>query len=290
MYDARRTTPEFGGNTVFALALVVVGALAFALVWFFASPSSGSGSGGVPALHANVPPTLAEKMPSRDEVRFLNAIAVLDPAPLRILEVGLSEPGNDRNTEIRLITSAAGPAIMSNLDSLGRISVADLNAMIDTLIVQVQSAEADGSILCNGRTWAQFENSTEADIQRWMNARNFQAGDFYNGTIAFQADFMEALARAKSNPSRHGRFRNSDQKALEQAMFGLMTNPDIMQAMSGGGSQAEQLARVNVCSVAETLLTTVRDLPDGTKGRAWAAAFDRPEFAQALDQLQNFGF
>lgn len=290
MYDARRTTPELGGNSVFALALVVVGTLAFALVWFFASPSSGSGSGGVPALHANVPPTLAEKMPSRDEVRFLNAMARLQPAALAPLDSALDRDVNDRAAQIESISESAGMAIFANLESLGHISTADLNAMLDTLIIQVGAAKSDNSALCKGRSWAQFESADADQVERWMLANGYTHERMYPDSMVLMADFMEALARAKSNPSRHGSFRNSDQKAVEQAMFGLMANPEIMQAMAGGGSQAEQLARVNVCSVVETLLVTVRDLPDGTKGRAWAAAFDRPEFTQALDQLQNFGF
>ena len=290
MYDARRTTPEIGGNGIFALALVVVGALAFGLVWVLSSPAAGSGSGRVPALHANVPPTLAEKMPSRDEVRFLNAMARLQPAALAPLDSALDRQAGDRVAQIESISESASMAVFANLDSLAHVSTGDLNAMLDTLILQVGSAKSERSALCNGRTWAQFENADAERFERWMLANGYTHERMYPDSMVLMADFMEALASAKSNPSRHGSFRNSDQKALEQAMFGLMSNPDIMQAMAGGGSQAEQLARVNVCGVVETLLVAVRDLPDGTKGRAWAAAFDRPEFTQALDQLQKLGF
>ncbi|MEO0466300.1 MAG: hypothetical protein AAF216_07135 [Pseudomonadota bacterium] len=288
MYDARKSGPQFSGNGIFALAILAVVAIAFALVWVFAAPSPGSG--GALKLHANVPVTLAEKMPSRDETRFLNAMARLQPAALAPLDHALTRDAADREAQIKSINDAAGIAVFANISSLGHISTEDLNGMLDTMIMQVTSAQRQGSPLCNGRSWLQFENKSVEQVESWMATNGYSYAAMYDDSMVATADFMEALARAKSNPTRHGNFRNSDQKALEAAMMGLMTNPDLMQLAASGGSDRQQLARTNVCAVTKTLLQTARDLPDGTKGRAWAAAFDRPEFGQALDQLQKFGF
>lgn len=292
MYDARKRIPSGDGNVSFGVATLVVVSAAFFGVW--KGPDLfGGGTSGVPHASAAsapeaAPPStaLAELLPSPDEQRYLAALGRLDPASVDRLEAKLAAGGLDREAQIEAIHTAAVPALLTNLETLAHISVADLDAMLDSAIVALRRASGSRTPLCQGRTYAALQGKSEAEIEAWFRRQGMSNERFYGWAMRFNADFLEMVERAKANPTRHGKLTRQDEMALQGVMMSLMTDPSIMQAMASGGDEAEAIRRLDVCSVAITALSAVQTLPDETKGRAWAAMFTHPQFKRALNSRE----
>lgn len=279
---------------IFPLALVGVIIAAFAAAWFLfgMSPSSGSGTQQLPRLAAgdtNNTPAIAAHLQSPDEQRFVAALAELDAGALTDLERTLSRDGLSREREIEAIMRAGGEAVIANVDALRHVSGRDINMMIDTAITQLQMAERANSPLCQGATLERLSTQSPAQVQRWMTQNGLGVDQVYDVSMAFQADFMEMIVRARRNPTRHGPLTPRDEAAFQSFAMSLMSEPQIMSAMMAS-DQSQAVANIDFCAVGVSVLRRARQLDDGLKGRAWSAAFSMPEFEQAMSQARAFGF
>lgn len=293
MYDARPKAAFQGNDILFPVALIGVILATFAAAWFFlgAQPSSGSAAPQLPRLAAadTNTPAIAAHMQSPDEQRFLAALAELNPDSVAELERTLSRDSLSREREIEAIMRAGGQAVIANVDSLRHVSGRDINMMIDTAITQLQSAQRADSPLCQGATLERLSTQSPTQVQRWMTQNGLGASEMYTVTMAFQADFMEMIVRARRNPTRHGPLTPRDEAAFQSFAMSLMSDPQIMRAMMAS-DQRQAVANMDVCAVSVSVLRQLRQLDDGLKGRAWSAAFSMPEFEQAMSQARAFGF
>lgn len=300
MYDARSRTTSVNGDLVFVVIAVVVVALAFVAAWTVPGLLGGkSQQPPTAAVTAPVPPPSGGSTPvamgalakfdSPSEQRYLNAVNRLTPKAITELEAKIAAGNLDATEELRIVQKASGEAFLQNLDHLAHVSTADLNAMLDTTIKHLRSARQSQSKLCDGSFLASFENKSARQTEAMLRRAGFTEEAFAEYAFDVAADMLEMLDRAKRTPARHGKMNKSDEAALQGLMMSLMSDPTLMQlAMAGNDPSA--LKSVNVCSVGISLLNAVKTLPDGTKGRAWAAMFDQPDVRRALKQAEGFQF
>ena len=299
MYDARSRTTSVNGDLVFLAIAVVVVALAFVAAWTVpgllgskSAPPTASTSNNVPPPSGGSSPVAMgalAKFDSPSEQRYLNAVHRLTPNAIAELEVKIAAGTLDATSELRAVQEASGQAILQNLDHLAHVSTADLNAMLDTSITHLRTARQSQSKLCEGSFLASFENKSVRQTEAMLRRAGFTEEAFADYAFDIGADMLEMLDRAKRTPARHGKMNKSDEAALQGLMMSLMSDPTLMQlAMAGNDPSA--LKSVNVCSVGISLLNAVKTLPDGTKGRAWAAMFDQPDVRRALKQAEGFQF
>lgn len=291
MYDARsKTTAPGGNNLIFPLALAGVVIAAFAAAWFLFGAGGGNGSApDLSAISSAQTPAIAAHMTSRDEQRYIGALSQLDAGAVGDLDARLARSGLSREQEIEAIMTSGAEVLMQNMDALRYVSAQDINTMLDTGIAQLRAAERSNSPLCQGAMLEHLSNQSPREIERWMAQNGLDAELVYSTTMAYQADIMEMLVRAKASPTRHGPLTPRDEAALQGLMMSMMSDPQVMSAMMAS-NQSQAMANLDVCALGTSVLTRVRALDDGLKGRAWAAMFSMPEFEQAMSQARDFGF
>ncbi|MCI4643789.1 MAG: hypothetical protein MRY64_03285 [Hyphomonadaceae bacterium] len=290
MYDARGSSSSGAGNLVFGGVTLVVVGLAFLLAWFGGDLFSGKSGDGL-SSRAALPTdsALSEMMRSPEEKRFLTALNRLDASAYSRLEAEYTSAGN-REDQLKTVGEAAGWVIMNNAEHLAHVSANDLNEMLDTALAEVGAARRANHALCKGSSYVGVENMSQPEMERWLARHGLSLETAYMSSVGWQADILEMIERAKRSPQRHGKINRQDEQAFQGLMMSMMSDPAIMQLAMTNGKDTAALRNVDVCAVGESLLREVRELPDGTKARAWATMFDMPEFRQGLSQVRNMGF
>lgn len=289
MYDARSKIPGGNESIVFGVIGLLVVCLAFAGAWF-ATGMFGSDNGGPRALAAapvDYAPSerVAAIMANGDEKRLLNAAAQLDMGAVSRFEAAFEASAN-REEQIEEVGILVADVTVSNFEHLAHVSVDDLNTIIDTGLRQVGALQRTGSPLCNGRTLAAFEGMDEARARAALASMGVTPETAYTTSLSYQADFLEMIVRAKRSPVRHGKVTSRDERIIQDVTMGIFMDPVLMKAASA--SSPSEIAEVDVCEAGVRLLQVAKDIPDETKGRAWAALFGMPELQDAMGQLSGF--
>lgn len=280
MYDARGKTGPFGSDALFGVLTLCVVAFAFLAVW--KGPDlMGGGSAPVSAMAAVPAEAAPASAGSPQEQRYLAALAALSPQIHSDLERRLSADGLDRAAMRLALQEAGARAFMEHAANLPHVAVDDLDRMLERVIGELEKASRSGSELCKGSMLAKLEGMAPAKLQRELGRAGLDMDAADALSLELGADALEMLARARSNPARHGKLTARDETALQGLAMSLMADPQIMQAMMAS-SEREAMAGMDVCALGVSALSAVRDLPDGTKGRAWAAMFDQPDVKRAL--------
>ena len=292
MYDARGSSSGGNGNLLFAIVTIVVVGLAFLFAWFGGGLFSG-GSSDTPAIaNAALPQdsTVSTELNSDEEQRFLLALNTLDPSTYSQLESEFAS-ATSQDDRLKTVGIAAGRAIMANAEHLAHISSNDINQLLDMALRDVSAARRADHQLCKGSSYIDMDpNMSQVQTERWLERHGLGFNDVYMSSVGWQADILEMINRAKRSPSHHGQLNRQDEAAFQGLAMSLMSDPAIMQLMMSQGNDRSAMRNLDVCFVAESLLREVRALPDGTKTRAWAAAFDSPEFRQGLREARRAGF
>ncbi len=289
MYDARNST---GGNSnlVFGLVTLAVVGGAFLAVWKGPDLIGGASSASpAPQVAASIsaPDGVSAIAISPEEKRFLAVISRLSPDTYRDLALRLPSVGNDHLERMEVMFVAAYPVLIENADYLGRVSVQDIDRLTDTTIRELGSFQRSGTKWCKGSFLAQFEGKSPTQAANMVYKNGLTHDVAAPIALAINSEFYEMIERAKKNPTRHGKVTPSDEQALQAMVMSLMADPSVMKAMMAGGDEKEALKRLDVCSIGATALKSFRRLPGATKGRAWAAMFDHPDFKRALRDAER---
>ncbi len=285
MYDARKSTGSDRSNLIFGMVTLAVVSAAFLAVWkgpdMLGSPGAASrapqvsaavqASGGVDALAT-----------SAEEKRFLAVISRLSPKAYRNIEKRLPAAGNDRLDRMEVMFVGAYPVLVENADHLGKVSVRDIDRLTNAGIAELQKAQRSGTKWCKGSFLAQFEGKSPTQAADLVYKNGLTHDVAAPIALAINADFYEMIERARKAPTRHGKLTRADEQALQGLVMSLMADPSVMNAMMAGDDKKEAMKRLNVCSMGATALKGFRALPADTKGRAWAAMFNHPDFNRAI--------
>lgn len=289
MYDARDSSGN-NSNLIFGLVTLLVVGGAFLAVWKGPDLIGGGGSAS-PAPQVSraisAPDGIGAVAVSQEEERFLAVISRLSPETYRDLALRLPSLGDDRLERMETMFVAAYPVLIENADYLSRVSVRDIDRLTDTTIRELGSFQRSGSKWCKGSFLAQFEGKSTTQAANMVYKNGLTHDVAAPIALAINSEFYEMIERAKTNPTRHGKVTPSDEQALQGMVMSLMADPSVMKAMMAGGDEKEALKRLNVCSIGVTALKSFRRLPDATKGRAWAAMFDHPNFKRALREAER---
>jgi len=292
MYDARDRNAGMGGTGKFALIAVGVVASVFMVTLKGPDMFGGQASPHLATAGQTAPKqaALAARLTSPDERRVLAALQKLSPKAVSALETDTAQGLADRDRRAEAVNQAAGQAIAENIDVLAQMRVSDLDRLATRLTADLKRARQSGSRLCQGATYARLEGQSPGQIEAWLRAQGFTQARFYDTAMGYNALFLEAVARARHDPARHGKLTGEDEAALQGLMMSLMSDPALMQAAMApqGSGRADAARRINVCELGLAMLQGVRTLPEGTKGRAWAAMFERAEVRRAMQQAANF--
>jgi hypothetical protein len=298
MYDARSSTGD-SSNIVFGVVTLVVVGLAFALAWFGTGILGGTGGGNgngkgalapVAEFSPDSPLSLAFATP--DEQRLLQSLSQLDAEAYSELEAQIANVSG-REAQIETLGQTVGVVLVNNAEHLAHISAADINNMLDSAGRALNAARASNNELCLGSTYSRLEDMNprraERELKRLLERSGFDMESAHAMAVSFQADFLEMTARARANPVRHGKLTPQDEAAFQGLLMSFMTDPAFMGLAMANDPQ-EAMAKLNVCEIGAKVVREVRQLPDGTKARAWASVFDMPEVRQGLREAKNFSF
>ncbi|MEL6567970.1 MAG: hypothetical protein AAFQ22_06090 [Pseudomonadota bacterium] len=294
MYDARSSTGD-KSDMIFGVATLVVVGVAFAAAWFgtglFKSDAPSGAALPVAATMSGDSP-LAQAFSEPNEQRLLRAYSQLDPKGYAQLETRIGAT-NSREKQIEALGEAVGLSILNNAEHLARVSASDINGMLDTATQALNAARSSNNQLCLGSTYTHLEGMSPAraqrEAERLLEKAGFNVESAHAMAVSFQADFLEMAVRAKSNPQRHGKLTPQDEAAFQNLMMSFMTDPAFL-SVAMADSQEAAMANLNLCEMGVKVLREVRQLPDGTKARAWASVFDMPEVRQGLREAKNFAF
>jgi len=295
MYDARPNKLFGDGNLLFGVATIVVVGACF--VGALTIPGLGGGEkadgtmvagAAAPAMAYEVnPEALNKAMASPDEQRFLRSLLALAPSRYVALQRTFSDEKLSRQDQMAAIQEAATSTIAEHADILTYASGQSLNRLMDGAIRDLRTAQQSGSRFCQGATYRDIAGAPQAAVAGWAAGQEFSDEDFFPTAVRMNADILDLLRQAKTNPARHGLFSRSDEAELQRAMVTVMTDPAVMRVMMAKGDPDGALASLNLCSVGVKALSSLRALPDETKGRAWAAMLNHPKAKQALRTLQQ---
>ena len=290
MYDARNSSGGNSSNLIFGLATLAVVGGAFLAVW--KGPDLiGAGRSASPAPQASAASVsgagIAALATTPDEKRYLAAMSRLSPNVYRQVERDLPGAGNNTIDRLDVMQRAAIPVLRDHADALARVSVQDIDNLVDGGIGELQKLQRSGSKWCKGSHYAQFEGLSPRQVERKMRREGLTEEAMAPVAMRMNADFLEMIERARKNPTRHGKLTSQDEQALQGMLMSLMADPSVMKAMMAGGNEAEAMERLNVCSIGATALKSFRRLPSGTKGRAWAATFENGDFNRALRNAER---
>lgn len=290
MYDARSRTGGETSNLVFGLATLAVVGGAFLAVW--KGPDlMGAGGPASPAAAVSAslsaPGDIGSVAMSPQETRFLSVISRLSPETYRELALRLPSVGQDQLKRMEVMFVAAYPVLIENADHLGKVSVRDIDRLTDTAIKELRKFQQSGTKWCKGSFLARFEGKSTRQAANMVYANGLTHDVAAPIALTINAEFYELIERARTNPTHHGKLTAADEQALQGAVMSLMADPSVMKAMMAGGNQSEALKQLNVCSMGVTALRSFRRLPGATKGRAWAAMFDHPDYKRAIREAER---
>ncbi len=290
MYDARSNRLFGDGNLLFGVVtiLVVGGCFLGALMipGLGGSPAgddtmAAGGSSSVTAALAN-PEALNTAMADPDEKRFLKSLLAVAPARYVALQRTFADTTLDAAGQMQAVQQVAFETIAENADILTFASASSLNRLIDGMTRELRAAEQSGTRFCAAETYEDIAGAPQAAVTTWAADQEIADEAFYPAAIRINADILDLIRQARANPARHGLFSRSDEAALQKAMFGVMTDPAVMQVMMAKDDPEAALAGLNLCSVGAKALVALRGLPDETKGRAWSAMLNHPKVKQAI--------
>ena len=280
MYDARGGSNGTGNNLGFAL--IVIAVVVGAFVAAFKGPDllgGGSNSGASSVLSANASGEL--KLPGLDTDRLDAALLAYDPAlhasVTRQLS-GTNLAGLERVSED--IAREISVHIARDRATFAQMDMRYVDEIVNMTRDGLRSASRGKNRWCQGSSYAEFTNITsEAEITRLGNRLGRELG-LANPAVAqyslnVASILLEGGVDARHNPVRYDAMTPQDEAALQGAMFSLIADPQIMQLMMAGqtGRDPEEvLASIDVCSLANSLVSAARTLPEDTKGRLWAAS------------------
>ena len=290
MYDARSRTGGDKSNLVFGLATLGVVGGTFLAVW--KGPDL-VGAGGPASPNAAVSASLSAPGDidsvalSPQETRFLSVLSRLSPETYRELALRLPSVGQDRLKRMEVMFMAAYPVLIENADHLEKVSVRDINRLTDTAINELRKFQQSGTKWCKGSFLARFEGKSKREAANMVYANGLTHDVAAPIALTINAEFYELIERARTSPTHHGNLTAADEQALQGMVMSLMADPSVMKAMMAGGDQSEALKQLNVCSIGVTALRSFRRLPGDTKGRAWAAMFDHPDYKRAIREAER---
>ncbi|MEM7765990.1 MAG: hypothetical protein AAF253_00710 [Pseudomonadota bacterium] len=295
MYDARPNRLFGDGNLLFGLATIVVvgGCFAGALMM----PGFGGSDEPDPALvagtHSNAmleltnPEALNEAMAGEDEQRFLKTLLAVAPSRYVDLQRTFSADALSEKDQMAAIQDAAYQTLLENADILTYASGQSLNRLLDGLVRDLRTAQQSGTKYCEGSTYEGIAGAPQAALAGWAMNQNLSDADFYPTAVRVNADLLELVRQAQTNPARHGLFSKGDEAEIQKAMIGVMADPSVVRVVTASGNEADALKALNLCSVGAKALNAFRKLPDDTKGRAWAAMMAHPKVKQGIRTAQQ---
>ncbi|MEM0986334.1 MAG: hypothetical protein AAGJ32_08815 [Pseudomonadota bacterium] len=293
MYDARPNKLFGDGNLLFGIATIIVVGGCFAGAMMV--PGLGGQADDAIVAEAETaisapladPEALNAALSSPDEQRFLKTLLAIAPDRYINLQQTFADETIDASSRMAIVQETAINTVIEQADLLSFASGQSLNRVLDGAIRDLKTAAGSGTKYCKGETYADVAGSPEAAVMNWASRQDLNDEDFYPTAMRMNADILELVRQAQTNPARHGLFTKSDEMEIQKVMISVMADPDVIGVMTAGDDKAGALTTLNVCAVGAKALGALRTLPDETKGRAWAAFLRRADVRQAIKSAQQ---
>jgi len=287
MYDARGgSSGSSDSNTVFAIAIVgvIVAAFAVVLMW----PSSSSDKSIIPQVaEKSEQVEIHASFTGKEERAVIAAISDIDPDAYQRIETRLASGNINTAKRDEIVLQEFSTIVMANIDVIGNADVKHFDAILSDVRTSLQKASRSGSKLCKGSTYAKFESMQQSQVTKFMQKELMNNDGVRKFGLQTTHRVLEAISDARANPVQHGAMDASDDSAIQGLVMSLVTQPEIMSlamAANTGAGAEDALEKTNICQLSVAALKAVDTLPDRTKGRVWAAAFDAVQKQGGLDR------
>ena len=297
MFDARDNSQKSSVGLGFGFLIVaLMGALFMGVLYF--PTLTGEGKTAVPAriteADGNILFATFEDKPTRTYLRQLEATF---PSAIQDLEkqVGRATSRGADRVELGLLVLQAGSEEMAgNLDSLARADTRHFNDILNLSQDALKELSRSGAPYCKGSDLMVFASMSEQQLFAAVFDRVGHGAGLYEFGLEMNGLLVEAIQDARRNPVSHGRLTAADERALQGLAFAVMSNPDLMKLLSAEGKSRSEMDRVlrsvNFCDLGAKVITQVRALPEGTKGRLWAEMMRQAASGQAERTLRQLAY
>lgn len=283
MFDARGGSSGGGASGDIRFGLVVLGVVLVAFLAAFKGPDLFTAEANTNSRAERSfagTDTLDDKLPGIDAQRFEAALIAFSPDAHQRAVTAVSHLNGSADLEaVQLVLSdTLSDMLESEAEVFAQIDVRYLDQILNNTRDALRRASGARSKWCKGATYASLAASFERNpelaalrLGREIGEDNVAFGQY---SVDLGAILLEAGAEARVRPARYGEPTPQDMAALQGVAFSMIADPQIMSLMmmsQTGADPEEALVSLDVCGIGLTLVSALRTMPQGTKGRAWSA-------------------
>lgn len=271
--------------------LIVGLVLGLAVILFLAIVMWPSGSKAGASLHSVNTTALAAELDDARTIQYLTVLQRVDPASFRQLHTDAEAAitsGADKDELAMLVLGALGDDIVDAQVVFFKSDVKYFDEALNVTKTGLTRLSNHAPKYCRTSHYEALASSNPDEMMAEFLALIGYDSVGYKFALDLNQVLLEGIEDGRKSPNRYGRLKPKDEQAVQMLVMSMMSSPVFLNAMRtqsmAPGQQKIAMRKLNMCDLANEIITGVLGLPKDTKKRVMG---EMSHMAKSDDMTQS---